>query len=281
MESVRRELKPRDLGDLVNETFSTYGRNFLKLITIAAIVAVPLAVVSYVFGEVFTIEEPPGDNWDDVAEYLIVVGQLSLAMMVVSVIMYPLMAGALIYGTCEQHLRQPIDVGRAYSFAWKRLVNLIGAALLVMIAVFFLAITCIGFPFAIYFAVKWTFASPAIVVEGHGPIEAMSRSAGLVTGSWWRVFGIGLVFIIMMFVAQLVIGIPISFIATGVGGEADDVIQAIGSGIGSILIFPFMWIGITLLYYDLRLRREEFNIDIMSEEMGLESGGADKRGPIY
>ncbi len=125
------------------------------------------------------------------------------------------------------------------------------------LAILGMAITVIGIPFAIYFGVRWTFIWQVALLQGIGPRDALSRSSDLVKGNWWRVVGI-------LFVVGIIAG-AISWILGLILG----LIPVVGEIIGIILITPIAIIGATLLYYDLRVRREGYNLEKMASELGI------------
>lgn len=57
---------------------------------------------------------------------------------------------------------------------------------------------------AIWLWVRFSLAPAVAVIESRGPIAAMSRSAHLVRGAWWRIFGISLLAFAMAALAGLV-----------------------------------------------------------------------------
>ena len=232
------------------ESLRILGRNLVRFVIIVAVFSLLLAVLVYLIdGNLTTLQE---------------MGMLYAA----SVLGAP-MLGALVYGTCEQHRRQPISVTRAYRFALKRAVNLVATAALYLGAVFLLLITCIGIPLGIYFAVRWSLALQALVLENREPIGALSRSSELVKGDWWRVFGILLVFALL---GQATVLLPMGILAEVAGDSANPLVSLIIVGVAPIPGILLMTLGPTLLYYDLRLRKEKFNIDIMAQELGIPTG---------
>lgn len=249
-----QELTPRDLGGIVSETFRIYGRNFLWLVAIVAIVEVILGILGSVLVSVLVLPailtegkiEPlvPFMVW-----LFILIG---IILIVVYIVAYALMEGALIHAVSKQSVGQPIGIGRAYRSAWKRAGALVGATVLVTLAVTGMAITIIGIPAAIYFGVTWSFIWQAALLEGYGPRAALSRSAALVKNNWWRVLGI--VFVL-------------SIIGAGISAVLG-IIPVAGTIIGAILSTPVAIIGSTLLYYDLRLKKEGYKLEQMAQEVG-------------
>lgn len=130
---------------------------------------------------------------------------------------------------------------------------------------------------AVWLLVRFSLASPALMLEKQGVKKSMTRSAKLVRGSWWRVFGIQLLAAIIANVVASIIVIPFTLIAgalsgDGVTGFLDSgtgdlgwtflIVSGIGSVIGSMLTFPIT-AGVTvLLYVDQRIRREALDLEL-------------------
>src|SRR3989442_14774010 len=54
---------------------------------------------------------------------------------------------------------------------------------------------------AVYLVVRWSLVVAAMMAEDIGPIRGLGRSWNLVSGSWWRAFGI----LVIVFILQLII----------------------------------------------------------------------------
>jgi hypothetical protein len=129
---------------------------------------------------------------------------------------------------------------------------------------------------ALWLMIRFSLASPALMLEKQSITRSMSRSAKLVRGSWWRIFGIQLLAgIIANIVAALVV-LPFTFLAAalsgdGIGGFLDGtgdlgwtflIVSGIGSVIGSMITFPITAGVAVLLYVDQRIRREALDLDL-------------------
>lgn len=284
MGHVRREIKHRDLGDIITETFSIYGRNFLTLIAITAIVVVPLTLLYIAVLNVVDVAE----------RYDILIAIVIPEAVIIGLIIagHSLMAGALIHAICEQHLRNPVSIEQAYRFAWRRIDKLIGANILIGLAVGLVASVCmlislgvrdaLGWPTCLIFTVplaalgiavgtflivRWILALQSIVVEAHSATKALSRSSDLVSGSWWWVFSTMLLFVVLVMAVSVAIYFPF-----WIAADRDVDIRVIGSTLITVLATPLLITIATLIYYNLRIKEKEFDADIMARELGIATG---------
>ncbi|MFI1177732.1 DUF7544 domain-containing protein [Streptomyces melanogenes] len=129
----------------------------------------------------------------------------------------------------------------------------------------------------IWLLVQFSLAAPALMLERQGLVKSLRRSAKLVRGAWWRIFGITLLTVLLTFIVSMIIAIPFTVIGTlvddgGAGslfsGSTSDfgwpflIITGIGAVIGSAITYPIS-AGVTaLLYVDQRIRREALDLDL-------------------
>ncbi|APY87994.1 hypothetical protein DCW30_07035 [Streptomyces alfalfae] len=129
---------------------------------------------------------------------------------------------------------------------------------------------------AVWIVLRFSLASPALMLEKQGVKKSLARSVKLVRGSWWRVFGIQLLAAIIANIVASIIVIPFTFIAGALSGDGVTgflnntgdlgwtflIISGVGSVIGSMLTFPIT-AGVTvLLYIDQRIRREALDLEL-------------------
>ncbi|RFU85362.1 hypothetical protein DY218_17755 [Streptomyces triticagri] len=135
-----------------------------------------------------------------------------------------------------------------------------------------------GAGLAVWLMVRFSLSSPALMLEKQSIRKSLGRSAKLVKGSWWRVFGIQLLAAILVNVVVSIIVIPFTFLAVALSGDGVSgflgtgggdvgwtflIVSGIGSVIGSMLAFPIT-AGVTvLLYIDLRIRREALDLELV------------------
>ena len=149
---------------------------------------------------------------------------------------------------------------------------------------------------ALYIGVRWIFCSLAAVFEEKSAIRALKRSGELVKGGWWRVFGmLFAIFLLTFFILSilpfswgLISGITdnmqvdeeplqedmdlVEGLASMFVAELPELTSWIGFAIYAVwsclglaincLILPVGIIGVTLVYFDQRIRKEAFDIEM-------------------
>ena len=280
----RGAIPTRGLGGLLDESLRVYRAHFWQFVAIAAI-----AAAANVFGSVLS---EAGES-----ALALLGGLFILAAVVLAVIT----GGAIVFGVARHYARGEVDIADCLSHAFQVGIYLVVQALLVAVLVGGLLVvgtimviigaiggafdngapegaavalmviggllTLAGLVIAIWLGVRWFSAAYAVVLEGKGPIAGLGRSWNLVTGSWWRVFGLGVVIAIIVVVVAMVVAIPFGVVgAIALGEDGAGVIGAIGGALATVLITPFAYIFGTLLYFDLRVRKEGFDLDALTAE---------------
>lgn len=145
---------------------------------------------------------------------------------------------------------------------------------------------------ALWLMIRFSLASPALMLEKQGILKSMSRSAKLVRGSWWRIFGIELLAMIIAYILAAIIVLPFTFLGaalsdSGINGFVTTggtglgwtylVISGVGAVIGSMITFPISAGVAVLLYIDQRIRREALDLDL-ARAAGVQSHGSTTPG---
>ena len=241
-------IPPRDLVGLVSETFSVYGRNFWKFVLIAFL-GQAAALVAIITPEL-----------------------LAAALTLISALTALLAGLALIHAVMQQYIgSRRIDVGECFGRASNRFIIVLAALIifvLVLIGSAILIIILVGIPILFYMLVVWFFHQQAIMVEHRGPIEALGRSRELVRGTWWRVFGIGTVFVFLF----LALSLP-GLIGGLVLAIFNDALGSLVVTLTNMLVFPLLHISATLVYIDLRVRKEGYSLETMAAEVSPAPSG--------
>ena len=167
------------------------------------------------------------------------------------------------------------DVLDCYGGAVNVLLPVLAVVVLVALALVgsvILMIIVIGIPLFFFLLVIWSFATHAVVIENRGVFNALGRSRELVRGNWWRVFGIGLVFMLIVFAVVLLI-VLVSIIIDLLFNPGPLAYSILGGVVGALLS-PVYYIASTLLYIDLRVRKEGYNLQALSDDLTRRPKGA-------
>ena len=201
-----------------------------------------------------------------------------------------LVVAGLAYASALAYLDRDITAQDALKQAWRRFFSLLGSMILWGLVVVGLCVTIIGIPFGIYFSVRWGLYTLPVLFEETTARNALRRSTELVRGTWWRVFGIMLAVSVIAFMISFILEVSFGFILTLMGvaeiegatlwdtirrlfipmpnevGWLPYAIRRFVSVVIAGLAMPIGIIGSMLLYFDLRVRKEGFDIEMQVTE---------------
>lgn len=263
-------MEQKNLSQIIRETILIYKERFIPFLTLVALAQIPILILD-------SLISTPEDAFTQfgISTIVSVVQMILIAGLTLFsiIMMYAAAAHAL-----SRHLEgSQINVLRSYEVAWQRNKRLAAAGGIIGLAVAAMLLTVIGIPVAVYYGVRWTFALPAAMLEGVGPRESLSRSDFLVRDRWWKVFAIVVVLMLLWgFPSMVSIGI-ISLLLQYLLGlfiDSPSLITGLVGFIGGlvwIVFTPVLLIGLTLVYWDLRVRKEGIDKDAISEQLDISS----------
>ena len=232
----------RELGRVVEDTWSLYGGNLGLFLTIALAIVIPtdLLVLGVGAGQLWQgYEEDPN------------LGPSALAAVLHLLVIQPLVTAACIAAVMSLGRGEEPSAGWSIARGFERWGAVLAAVLLGGLA------TVAGFLFflipGIWLAVALYFASQAVVAEGRSPMDALRRSRELVRGQWWRVFGIGVLFTVAVGGLSGVISAGGQAIADATDRQVFDLL---GTMVADVLTVGFIAVASTLVFFDLRVRSE-------------------------
>ncbi|MCX4528993.1 MULTISPECIES: hypothetical protein [unclassified Streptomyces] len=140
-------------------------------------------------------------------------------------------------------------------------------------------------PLTVWLNTRLALAPAAAVMEDASPVTALRRSAALVRGAWWRIFGITLLAGVIGGAVAWAIQMPFQFIGTfamvpATAGASEEsgfpagliagllfavFLMIIGSVAGQMFQIVFTQLASGLLYVDQRIRREGLAEAILAE----------------
>ena len=269
-QSSQRHFGERGLGDILNETFVIYGSHFKRFIVLVAVIQLPVALVAAI----------PVDN-----------RIFSIVLNLINFIALTFAYGAAIFAVGQHYVAGQVNVGVSYTrVLWRGKSVLMLGAIQAALGATFLALSEIMLeteqlaiiPVALVllalmlmFVIYMTTAAPAVIVEGYRSLSALRRGFALARRSELRIFLNLLVYSLLALGLLIVIMLPFLIVAsvTAAGNEEfstlGQVAVTVGATLGAIIVLPVTYIPATLLYYDLRVRKEGYNVSRLSEEMGF------------
>ncbi|MFB7321431.1 glycerophosphoryl diester phosphodiesterase membrane domain-containing protein [Streptomyces sp. NPDC056190] len=300
-------LRPLGVGEILDGAVSTMRAHWRTVLGISLVIAVLTQLLDILLqhrlldnmnNQVLTDPNAtPGDLGRVFGDSMLGSGAAFTISMVGSVIATALLTTV----TSRAVLGKPVTLGDAWRDARPQVLKLFGLVLLLLViclgvialgALPGILVAATGSPVggsalavlgslaacvpAVWLWIRFSLAPPALMLEKQGITKAMSRSAKLIRGSWWRIFGIQLLAVLIVFLVAVVIAIPFGVAAIAFSGNALSdflngtpqfgwsylIISGLGNVIGSTITFPIA-AGITvLLYVDQRIRREALDLDL-------------------
>jgi hypothetical protein len=185
-----------------------------------------------------------------------ILGTLVTAFFVYGVVV-PLTNGALTITVADRILGGNAGWREVWMLLFRRLGPLLSAvipaALLVALgfAMFIIPGVILGLLFA--------FAAPVVLIEGLRGRAALQRSTALVSADWLRVALMIVVFVVLQWLTQLVVGIIVP--------DGALFLRSLLSDLVTMLFLPVPILGMVLLYFDIRRRTDGFTDDRLRADL--------------
>jgi hypothetical protein len=261
-------LRPMEVGELLDEAFDLFKKNFRLFAVIAVILTVPLSVL--------LVATPPASGW-------------RYAAMTVSYVAAMITNGALTYAALERHLGRPTSVAAAYRRGARRFFRLFSSYLVYFVA---LLLGLLALVVPMFFVMIWgLLLIPVVMVENRCGIGALQRARQLSAGNLWRVFiialGLGLVFLFWCCVLGALAGVAGALLFSNPSEPMDRsntttlVLEAASTVISDLFgaaWSPLIATAPLLAYLDLRIRREAYDLELLTN--AVEERVAAARAPV-
>ncbi len=276
--STTTSLQPMGFTDILDTIFSLYRNHFRLIFGICLVYFVLMLGLNLLSGISIFFFSNSGP-WSIVIGIPVITSWLTLLISLVSI-------GVLLFAGAQAYLGRQIAIGTAFRQITRRFWSYLGSTLLYVLIVGLLMVTCIGIPFAIYFGTRWGFYAQAVLIEETSATNALRRSSELVKGTWWRVFGILFAIFLLAFMIQTILQFSLLFgfgVTQAISGEGGVlkmlerlfipelttwdglvtyIIQSFINSVVTSVMLPVGIIGSTLLYFDQRIRKEGFDIEM-------------------
>jgi hypothetical protein len=256
-------LRQMGIGELIDAAVRLYRLEWKVLMGIVAFVLIPITFLEVWVTEVIVgpIGQVPGPTSDLLGPLIIV----SLAFGAVQfLVIQPFLVAAITRAAADVYLGEPVGIGRTYRFALGRLHLILWITILATLATL-LGLVLLVIP-GIIVLVRLAFAAPVLVVEDLRGRKAIGRSWRLAKGHFWRILGTLVLAGLIVAIVAAIVSIPGELVVQGLGPGAWP-ISALVSAFASVLTTPFSMLVIVLLYFDLRIRKEGFDMEVMAREL--------------
>jgi hypothetical protein len=231
----------RDVGALFRDALAVFGRHLWLFVAVSAAVVIPAELI--VDGIGFEMLTSSYDATPSIAE-AVVPGVVDF------LVVTPIITAICIYALHQIAGGERPRAGQVLTAGFEAFTPLFAAVVLAAagIALGFVALVLPG----VYLAVRWYFVPQAVVIEGLRGTQALSRSGLLVTGFWWRTFGL----VVLAYIAIAIPGFVLVTPFTAIADSTDRAVWAlVGPAVTTSITAPFVALYSTLLYYDLLSRR--------------------------
>jgi len=294
------------IADILDETVELYKTSFALLVGIAAFVYVPYAILErYVLAQqVLTVAAKTSSmSGPRMSDLMLMLGTLVVACCYL-LATAPLLTGALTYAISERFLDRRVGILDSFrrvlsaSVFFKLLLVIVIKAVvlaaplaLIVFALFFIGLSAAGGHVgmgivlvlvalglaggltAFLLLLRLALVEVSIVVEGHGIGHALTRTWVMMRGNMIKCFVLYLIAWIVTGVVTWLCTSPtegVIMAGAATGGHAPQAVLILHTLIGAIsstVLAPVLSIVTILLYYDIRIRKEGFDLELLASEL--------------
>jgi len=275
---VRLRVMP--LGELLDETFKLYRRHFTVIAGVALVIIVPNLILSLISGSyranpfsyissvVQNVNNPDQLAQIQARQRAYTGSPLYLLSFPIAALLLPFSVGALYRAATSLAAGNLETIGSVLLGTLRRYFAVWGVVILAAL-LFVGAIAIVTIPVVIWVAIRWSVAIPALFAEGVGPVKALGRSWNLVRDNWWRTLGILIIVSIMVYLIDAALQVLFTGVAAVVPGLSGDLRAGVITTITTLvdaLVGAITPIAITMLYLDLRVRKEGLDLDQLARQ---------------
>jgi hypothetical protein len=257
-------LRPLGVGEILDTALAVYRRHAFALWKIVAVV---VALPAALNGALAVAERQVRDSNGSSGSLLI----LLVLVQVVTLVATFLATAAAYRLVADAYLGRAVDPGASMRFGLRRVGSVMWVSLLAGLGIF-VGLLLLVVP-GVYLAVAWSVAIPVLLGENLRGRAALRRSRALVRSRFWPCAGVLFLSFLLAAIVTAVIALIVAAIASSSGNDTVLFLdQGASSLIADTLVLPFQVAVTTVLYIDLRVRKEGFDIQLLTHS--LEPGGA-------
>jgi hypothetical protein len=268
------EIRPRRATELVDASFQLLRRYYPQFVTVSAIAMTPGVVMRIIMRDAMSNMSNP--------QLMTANSGALFAVGIVAILCVTVCDAVLTIAVSDGYLTGEVDLGRAFSTGMRKIMAVflasffrgllvglaaiaVGVGVVVVAALKMPLLFVLVAPLALWiiaYVLLRTFAIiPVVVLENIGANSAMTRTLQLSRNCAAHIFfSLGLAFFLYFIFSGIISALGVTLLTPATAGI-----------IGAVLIipiYPLLTVVSTMLYYDLRIRKEGFDLEIMSRELG-------------
>ena len=304
-------LQPLNLGELLDRMFSVYRKNFLLffgIMLLPSVLAMAAGVISAFFRSPLIAPKPASPGMIKTVAITAVSG--FALVMIAYWIVYSVALGASTFAIGDVYLERTATIaasyrrirGRVGRLLWLmvlvglRIVGIFvvlsmgfgllmvpmvamgrGVATGVLAGLGMVMLVFAGMAVMFWLMLRYSIFIPSLVLEDVPASQAIRRSVQLMKGNYLRCFLLLFLTVIIAYVSLIIFQGPfyVAILMTARHGQPAVwllSLSSISGAIGQALSAPLIMIGLVLLYYDIRVRKEAFDLQLMMSL--VDQGGA-------
>ena len=268
-----RWLRPLGVGEVIDGALKIYRARFGTMLKAVAVVVVPVQVFNVLV--VLSLPSPTttrttsgftttststGNSATVIAAILLLQLVVIISGLLATAACLKVVSDAYLGTVTSWRESLRFGLSKLRSIVWVGLLNALGVGL--------------GFVFCIvpgvWLYVSWEIAVPVLLVEGTKGTKALTRSRELVKGRWWPTCGALLIAFLITAVVSFALTIfTIPLLFSGASYTATQTATALARGVALVLTTPFSAAVVALIYFELRVRKEGFDVALMAQRMGV------------
>jgi hypothetical protein len=257
MPSYSPHLRELTVSEALDTAFRLYRERFKTLVACVIAVVTPLCLLDtltqwLLVEDAFTDQASVTDP--DTRELTATGISFGLAL-----VMTTLATAACVRVISAAYLGESADWRDSLRVGYRRWSAVLGATVLTIL-ILFPALLAFIIP-GVWLWVALSLATVAIVVERVGAADGLRRSFELTRGNWWRTFGVLLsMFVFVLLLSSILAALAGAFIGESDARAVNAVLLTVASIVALALATPLQAAAIAVIYFDLRVRKERFDL---------------------
>jgi hypothetical protein len=270
--STPAQLRPLGIGEILDAGIKIYRSKFATMLKAVAVVIVPVQVLNVLITlslpdtstTAGTTTTTSNSEWAGLAALLLV--------LVINIVSGALAQAACLKAVSDTYLGTETGWRDSLRFGFRRLGSLLWLTLIHGVIVLLAFAACIV-P-GVWLYVAWSVAIPVLLIEGPRGFQALRRSFNLVRRRWWPTAGVlALANLLATAVAAGIGLLSLPLLFAGRDNEfVYDLASAVLGAAASVLTIPFVAAVVAVIYFDLRVRKEGFDLQLMALHIGAPAG---------